>query len=228
MRRALLCTAVASLGIATLALACSGESEQSKGAPVLTTEPTPAARAPDAGAPDADAMPPRRDVTAPVIVDLGNVAPGATVTLAVPESTLGFNIVVESRTDPGAFVGIERITSPSGEVVHDDFTPKGGSHATSESSVGAIATVSVPQSEARAANRPEPGRWAIRIGAGAPDGGSASLAGSPDGPAETFHVEAHIQIGHTEGFVGRALALHGASTHSSTLSSRSSGSIAAT
>jgi hypothetical protein len=142
-----------------------------------------------------------------VIVELGNVAPGGTVTLAVPANTLGFNIIVESETDPDAFVGIERITSPSGEVVHDDFTPKGGSHATSKSSVGAIATVSVPQSEARAANRPEPGRWAIRIGGGAPDGGSASHAGSPDGRAATFHVEAHIQIGHAEGFVGGRLDL---------------------
>jgi hypothetical protein len=139
------------------------------------------------------------------------VVAGATVVLTVPPNALGFNLVVRSKNDPGAFVGIERITSPSGEVVHDHFTPKGGSHTTSESSVGAIATVSVPQSEAKAANRPEPGAWRVRVGGGSPDGGSSDAGGSADGGdaggIATYHVEAHIQMGHADGFVGGRLDL---------------------
>jgi hypothetical protein len=118
---------------------------------------------------------------------------------------------------PSAFVGIERITSPSGEVVHDAYTPKGGSHATSESSFGSIASASVPQSEAKAANRPEPGKWTIQIGGAGPlepppppplDGGGGGTDAGTTTTGPTFHVEARIQIGHSTGFVGGRLDMH--------------------
>src|SRR5207247_728228 len=114
---------------------------------------------------------------------------------------LGFNVVVESTDGATSVVGIERITSPSGEIVHDAYTPKGGSHSTSESSFGTIASASVPQSEAKSANTPEPGTWTIRIGGGSAeppppppplDAGSGIDAGGNDGT--TFHVEARIQL----------------------------------
>lgn len=144
-------------------------------------------------------------------------APSSRCTLNVPPGALGFNLVLEAPTDDFDALGIERITSPSGEVVHDAYMPQGGSHATSESRFGAIASVSVPQSEAKSANTPEPGAWRIRIGGGnslspppppppldAGVGGGSDGGGGSLGPA-SLHAEARIQMGSSTGFAGGRL-----------------------
>jgi len=202
MKRALLLV-LASLGVSASAIACSGAVESTPAAAAVVPEAAPPVQR-EAGVTPPEEKPPVRDVNAPLVIDLGKVAHGQDVTLKVPVGALGFNVVVESKNGGTDVVGIERITSPSGEVVHELFTPKGGSHATSESSFGSIASASVPQSEAKSANTPEPGTWTIRIGgAGGIGGGGDSDAGTL-GPA-TLHAEARIQMGSTTGFAGGRL-----------------------
>lgn len=203
MHRPLFLTAFASLGIAASVAACSGKIEETADRPLSPAPTSSIGTKPPLPADDAGVEPPVRETTLPLVIDLGAVAYGQDVTLDVPAGALGFNVVVESNEGAGldTLVGIERITSPSGEIVHDAYTPKGGSHATSESSFGAIASASVPQSEAKSANPPEPGKWTIRIG-GSGGGGGGGDAGL--GPA-TLHAEARVQLGSTAGFVGGRL-----------------------
>lgn len=120
---------------------------------------------PDGGAPAPDAAPPTPP-TDPLMVDLGTVTTGTEVTFDVPVGALGFNVVAEC--DPADFdqdkpFGVQRITSPAGIVVHDDFTPDGGTKETSTAAFDTIAAASVPQSE----NVPTivtPGKWKVLFG----------------------------------------------------------------
>jgi hypothetical protein len=209
-----------------LFLACGGRIEDTSPAPAPGGSASSTPTRKPASEPDPDAPPPPREVTAPIAVDLGNVTYGQEVTLDVPRGALGFNVVVESKDGAQNVVGIERITSPSGEVVHDAYTPKGGSHPTSESSFGSIASASVPQSQAKTANTPEPGKWTIRIGGGTTEpppppppppldggdgdagGGGGDDGGADAGGAATFHAEARIQIGASGGFAGGRLDMN--------------------
>ena len=119
----------------------------------------------DGGPVDPDAAPPT-PTTDPLNVDLGTVTTGTEVTFDVPVGALGFNIVAES--DPADFdqnnpFGIQRITSPAGIVVHDNFMPDGGTKETSTAAFDTIAAASVPQSE----NVPTivtPGKWKVLFG----------------------------------------------------------------
>ena len=194
---------------ALLFLACGGKVDGDPAPPTATTVAPGVPTRPPPTDPGTDPPPPLRDVTAPLVIDLGNVAIGQDVTLNVPAGALGFNVVVESRDGTTSIIGIDRITSPSGEIVHDAYTPKGGSHATSESSFGTIASASVPQSEAKSANTPEAGKWVIRIG-----GGGAEPPPPPPpldagvGGGATFHVEARIQLGSNTGFAGGRLDMN--------------------
>lgn len=196
----------AALGL--LFLACGGKVDGSSSPPTATTVAPGVPTRPPASGPGLEPQPPLRDVNAPIAVDLGTATYGQDVKLTVPAGALGFNVVVESTDGSSSVVGIERITSPSGEVVHDAYTPKGGTHPTSDSTFGTIASASVPQSEAKSANTPEPGTWTIRIGGGSsdPDGGT----GTPDGGAGggTLHVSARIQIGSSSGFAGGRLDMN--------------------
>lgn len=123
---------------------------------------------PTAEEPDPTEQPPEEQppaTTEPLFVDLGSVQAGEDVPFEVPEGALGFNIVVEGRIqdfDPSRPFGIERITDPTGKVVHDDFTPVGGTSPTSIAAFDTIAAASVPQSEA-AASIPA-GTWNVRFG----------------------------------------------------------------
>ena len=201
---------------ALLLLACGGKIDTDSSPPTATTVAPGVPTRPPATDPGPDLQPPPRDVTTPLVVDLGKVTYGQDVTLTVPAGALGFNVVVESTDGSTSVVGIERITSPSGEVVHDAYTPKGGSHPTSESSFGTIASASVPQSEARSANTPEPGKWTIRIGGGStepPPPPPPLDAGLGDGDGgtgtgTTFHLEARIQLGSSSGFAGGRLDMN--------------------
>lgn len=220
MLRPLFVTVFASVGIAALGsgiAACSGKVEETS-APAPTPEPGPTSGTrPQRPGQEPDRPPPVRDVTAPLVIDLGDVAYGQEITLTVPAGALGFNVVLEDRSGnaSGAILGIERVTSPSGEVVHDAYMPKGGSHATSESGFGTIASVSVPQSEAKSANTPEPGTWLVRIGGGGaepppPPPLDAGGGGGGDGGLglASLHAEARIQMGSAAGFAGGRLDLN--------------------
>lgn len=201
-----------------LFLACGGRVDDTPAAPAPAPGAASAPTRRPTTEPDPDPEPPPREVKAPLLVDLGDVGYGQEVTLDVPPGALGFNIVVESKDGAPSLVGIERITSPSGEVVHDAYTPKGGSHTTSESSFGSIASASVPQSQANSANTPEPGKWTIRIGGGATEpppppppldggGGGDDVDGGSTGDA-IFHAEARIQLGASSGFAGGRLDMN--------------------
>jgi hypothetical protein len=198
-------------GLVVLACgACGGKVEEPAPPPAPAAGTTSVPKRPSMKEPEPDPEPPPRDVTVPRLVDLGNVSPGQDIVLEVPHGALGFNIVVESTDGSLSVVGIERITSPSGEVVHDGYTPQGGSHTTSESSFGSIASASVPQSDSKSANPPEAGTWTIRIGGGStepppPPGLDAGIDASG---GATFHAEARIQMGASEGFVGGRLDMN--------------------
>ena len=206
----------ACLAVLGSAAACSG-SVQADPAVDAGPDTGPGPSRPDTGVEDPDTGAPLRDVIAPVAIDLGTVAEGQEVTFTVPPNALGFNVVVESISANGSIAGIERITSPSGEIVHDHFTPKGGNHATSYADWETIASASVPQSETKSANPPEPGVWKVRFGGGGPnptppplDGGFDDAgpieAGPPEGPA-TLKAKVTVQIGSAAGFVGGRLDL---------------------
>lgn len=149
------------------------------------TSPTPT----DGGLRDTGGpLPPQ--TTAPE-VDFGTVAAGTSVTLAVPPNALGFNVVVTGDTDDD--VGIEKITSPAGEVVLRDHIVAGG---TFETSLGTgIAAASVPQNEmASATSYPvAPGAWSIQV---------SSRTSRP------VAVKARIQISGDGTFSGGALGMH--------------------
>lgn len=184
----------ASLAAAILAAACNGSVEQTS-APAADTTDAGSVTKPSPDDAGADAEAPLRDVTEMKTVDLGTVSAGQTVTLDVPAGALGFVVIVQGANE-GEPVGVEEITSPSGEVVHSAYTPKGGSHATSQSSFGAIAAAAVPQSEAKSATPPESGKWTIKLGDGA------------GGTTTAMHAEARIQMGSANGFVGGRLDLN--------------------
>lgn len=113
-----------------------------------------------------DATPPIVQPTDPLVVDLGSVTTGEDVTFDVPAGALGFNIVAEGSVadfDQDRPYGIQRITDPSGTVVHDSFTPDGGTNPTSTAAFDTIASASVPQSENVKEVVPA-GTWKVRFG----------------------------------------------------------------
>lgn len=103
---------------------------------------------------------PPRPVLAPVTVELGAVEAFGETVLDVPPGALGVNLVVQTELE-GARMGILRITSPSGECVHDRYMPKGGSRVTSLSPFTSIAAASVPQGQGASVRPLEPGPWRI-------------------------------------------------------------------
>lgn len=179
---------------AVLAAACNGSIEDTP-SPATTGSDAGTVVHPTPGDAGAEAEAPLRDVTAMKTVDLGTVSAGQEVTLDVPAGALGFVVIVQGASE-GDQVGIEEITSPSGEIVHGAYMPKGGSHATSQSSFGAIAAAAVPQSESKSATPPESGKWKIKLGDGA------------GGTTTAMHAEARIQLGSANGFVGGRLDLN--------------------
>lgn len=146
------------------------------------TVPAIDARAPDARAP----LPPQTQATE---VDLGTVPGGTTLSLAVPPNALGFNVVVTGEVDDE--VGVELMTSPSGEVVHRDHIVVGG---TFETSLGTeIAAASVPQNRLASTMPIEPGTWAIRVSSRA---------------SKNVSVRARIQISSDGVFYGGGADMH--------------------
>ncbi len=195
------------LGVAAIPSAlgaCSSSSDEAPpAAPSVSAAPSASATAVPQATNDAGVVP--RAVSQARVVDLGEVPESGELTLDVPADTLGFNVVVEGvGIESQDAVGIFRVTSPSGEVVHDGFTPSGGDHRVSLSSLGeAFVAVAVPQSEAKSANPPEPGKWRLAFG-------SVRVSGSDldAGPPIRMRAQARIQMGAKTGFAGGRLDLH--------------------
>ncbi len=173
--------------------ACGGKIDTTEQKPFPTTvvEPTEprdasvaldGARVPDARAP----LPPQTQATE---VDLGTVPAGGTVTLAVPPNALGFNVVVTGDADDE--VGVESMTSPSGELVHREHIVLGGTFETSLATE--IAAASVPQNKLASTMPLEPGAWSITV---------SSRAG------KAVRAKARIQISGDGVFHGGAADMH--------------------
>ena len=180
-----------------IALACGGrsgllepepssEKSADSGAPVAPPQR-------DSGRPSTDAEPapkkPLPPMTQATEVDLGEALSGATVTLMVPPSALGFNVVVrgEARDE----VAIETITSPGGEAVLTARTIVGGAF---ETSVGeGIASASVPQNKLPSTAPLERGAWSI------------TLSGPP---GKTLRASARIQLSGDGAFHGGVADMH--------------------
>lgn len=106
-----------------------------------------------------------RATLAPEVVDLGAVPAFEDAAFDVPPDTLGLNVVVQTDLDH-ARIGVLRIVSPTGEVVHDRYTPKGGTHATSISDFTSIAAAAVPQGQGIDARPLATGTWRVMVGDG--------------------------------------------------------------
>ena len=166
------------------------------------------------GAPAAGETPPEEDpeeeqpeettdspATNPLVIDLGEVQSGTDATFEIPEGALGFNIVAEGRIvdfDQEHPFGIQRITAPDGTVVHDNFTPNGGTNPTSIASFDVIAAASVPQSE----NVPKDlaGKWKVRFGVYGSTASKVKLKGkvrvqsSGDGTFHGGQLDLHLHV----------------------------------
>ncbi len=92
-------------------------------------------------------------------IDLGPVTDGVPVSLAIPERTLGFQLVIQVDASTGAeAVGIERLASPTGEVVIEDYAVAGHGVPIAGSPYG-IGSVSIPLSSAASAMPVRAGTW---------------------------------------------------------------------
>ncbi|MBX3227817.1 MAG: hypothetical protein KIT84_15780 [Labilithrix sp.] len=125
-----------------------------------------------------------------VVVDLGAVASGASVTLDVPPNALGFNVAVTSAG--GGELGVVRIESPSGEVLHDDFTPKKSKSKLGLGARGAAAA-SIPQNDLLTA--PAPGKWKIAFAGNGTNGrASARIQTTSDGKFHGGVLDLHVYV----------------------------------
>lgn len=150
------------LALSLLTLACTTETR-------IVTKPAEPPVEPDPTAPEpVDPAAPVKPTPAtdPLVIDLGTVKTGVDIEVDIPVGALGFNIVVEGDNasfDQAKPFGIERITDPSGKVVHNNFMPDGGTKETSTASFDTIAAASVPQSENVSQIVPS-GKWKVRFG----------------------------------------------------------------
>lgn len=188
-------SSVGSLASVFLAvIACTTETVIVEGAPPGSNP----SATPPTNAQGTDASTPKTPTSDPLIVDLGAVKTGVDVAFEVPAGALGFNIVAEGKIadfDQDRPFGIERITDPAGTVVHDNFTPNGGTLPTSTAAFDTIAVAGVPQSE----NVPEilpAGKWKLRLG----------ISNNPTASA-TLNVKVRIQSSGDGIFHGGALDL---------------------
>lgn len=137
-----------------------------------------------------------------LFLDLGEAPTGQDVSFTIPEGAIGFNIQVEgdvSDFDPRAPYGIERITDPSGKIIHDAFTPNGGTKETSTAAFDTIASASVPQGEGVAEKIPA-GVWKVRYGVFNGDGFKPKLRGkvrvqsTADGAYHGGTLDLHLHV----------------------------------
>lgn len=181
-------------------VACTERVITQKVAAAPAETPTDEEEAPPTEAPPTETNKPTP--TSGVFLDLGEAAVGQDVSFTIPAGALGFNITVESDVadfDPRAPFGIERITDPNGNIVHDDFTPKGGTKDTSIAAFDTIAAASVPQGEGVAEKIPA-GVWKVRYGIKNGDGFKPKLRGkvrvqsSSDGVFHGGKLDLHLHV----------------------------------
>lgn len=111
---------------------------------------------PDGGA-DTDASPTSTGVDR---IDLTDIADGESRTVSIGEHTLGFHVVVALDDGNYGDVGIERIDSPSGQPVVEDFLPTGAAVPVGTTPYG-LAALSVPMTSDAVAIPVEAGDWTI-------------------------------------------------------------------
>lgn len=169
MRSLFLCGLWGALSISALApLACSSSGD---GAAPSDDAGTDARKRPpvDEPTPEVDAGPiddgwGRVDAgpTSPLTtIDLGAVNAGEEKTFDVPAGTVGFNIVASGR---GRDLAVRDIKSPSGGFVHKDRVPFNGSHESSMTLFGSVASAGVPVSNhVKAMPKVETGRWGVTM-----------------------------------------------------------------
>ncbi len=190
------------LGLLALALIASPLGCEEKKI-VKVVEP----EAPPEETPEEEEAPPEETPkpTDPLVVDLGTVDSGVDVPFEIPAGALGFNIIMEGQAvdfDPQAPFGIERITDPTGKVVHQAYGPVGGTKSTSTASFDVIAAASVPQSEVVPTKIPA-GKWKVRFGVqGDPTAkpkvrAKVRVQATPDGVFHGGTLDLHIHVPQT-------------------------------
>ncbi|MBS2020061.1 MAG: hypothetical protein JST00_44790 [Deltaproteobacteria bacterium] len=160
-------------------------------------EPTPTPTATEE--PTAEPPPPSPPKD-PLVVDLGAVKAGTDVTFDVPAGALGFQIQMEGEIgdfDPDRPFGIDRIVDPTGKVVHDKFTPNGGTKPTSTAAFDSIAVAAVPQGEN--ATEVPAGKWTVRFGVDGGTGtptvqGKVRIQSSGDGTFRGGTLDLHVHV----------------------------------
>jgi hypothetical protein len=130
-------------------------------------------------------------------VELGPVAAGQVVELTLPEGALGFNVTVSSGGV--AKLGIEKIVSPNGTVVHDGFSAIGsvGRYGAGHDGMG---SASVPQNALPEALHPQPGAWKVTFGGRGDNGRARARIQTAEGGAfrgGTLDLHLHLPIGLT-------------------------------
>jgi hypothetical protein len=147
----------------------------------------------------ADAGAAKTAVLDPLILDLGSIPSGVDTAFDIPTGALGFNITIEGTVadyDQSAPYGIQRIIDPKGKIVHDDFTPLGGSAVTSTAEFDTIAAASIPQGEGTA---PIPGKWVLRVGVQGSTRkvtvkGKVRVQSSGDGEFHGGRLDLHVHV----------------------------------
>jgi hypothetical protein len=137
----------------------------------------------------------------PLNIDLGTISADTDVTFTVPPGALGFHIIIDQgsghQVDPSHPIGIARLTDPTGAIVLDDFTPKGGTFPTAIGEYDVIAVTAIPQGEGTA---PTPGVWKLRTGVGnlvlskTTFKASVQIQSSGDGRFHGGTIDLHIHV----------------------------------
>ena len=110
---------------------------------------------------DADAAPAKVPLPdSATVVDLGLRTTGELVTFPIPAGTLGFQLVVQAP-DEDALVRIDRLVSPSGQVLFEEGKPRGTELPTAEGF--GWATAAVPQSDVYSKSPVESGVFSAKV-----------------------------------------------------------------
>ncbi|MDF2697779.1 MAG: uncharacterized protein K0S65_6162 [Labilithrix sp.] len=187
--------ALAACSLLAIIPACADEKIVVQATPPPAVQGSPAEEAVEEPEPEETPQP----AIDPLVIDLGEVPAGTDVTFEVPQGALGFNITAGGNVfDPNRPFGIERITDPNGNVVHDGFTPRGGASKTSVAVFDAIASASVPQGEGVPTDLG--GTWKVRFGVfGWPSlkpklKGRVHVQSSGDGAFHGGQLDLHIHV----------------------------------
>lgn len=114
------------------------------------------------------------------VIELGQVAAGATVPFTVPSGTLGFHIMVTATT-PSESLAVLEVRAPNGEAVFTNATAVGGSHPSSETLFGVTAAAQVPQGNHAETTPVAPGTWTVKFRGDGPLRAKVQIQSTPDG-----------------------------------------------